>query len=79
MGPKVETKSEGNAGGTHTRSRTVTGTVTPASTSAVITPITTPTPAAPITASQPAYYIQHAPISVHTAKLDTRSFEKIQE
>ncbi|KIJ06694.1 hypothetical protein PAXINDRAFT_91623, partial [Paxillus involutus ATCC 200175] len=79
MGPKVETKSEGNAGGNHTRSRTVTGTVTPASTSAVITPITTPTPAAPITASQPAYYIQHAPISVHTAKLDTRSFEKIQE
>ncbi|KIK75749.1 hypothetical protein PAXRUDRAFT_18731 [Paxillus rubicundulus Ve08.2h10] len=79
MGSKVETKSEGNTGGTHTRSQTATRAVTPASMSTVITPITTPTPAAPITAPQPAYYIQHAPISVHTAKLDMHSFEEIQE
>ncbi|KIK82426.1 hypothetical protein PAXRUDRAFT_804641 [Paxillus rubicundulus Ve08.2h10] len=80
MGPKVEM----NAGGQHARSKTVTAGITTTSdvsTTSSLTSITssiasqlTPTIAVP-----PTHYIQHAPISIHVAKLDTWSFEKIVE
>ncbi|KAF8834968.1 hypothetical protein BDN67DRAFT_1015985 [Paxillus ammoniavirescens] len=38
-----------------------------------------PQPTAPTLVVPPTYYIQHTPISIHAAKLDTRSFEKIAE
>ncbi|KAF8833916.1 hypothetical protein BDN67DRAFT_1017049 [Paxillus ammoniavirescens] len=80
MAPKVENKPEGNAqGGRHVRSKTVTtGTVhiTPTIGTPSVTHIT-PSGGSAHTTS-PAYYIQHAPITIQAAKLDTRSFKKIE-
>ncbi|KAF9218696.1 hypothetical protein BS17DRAFT_770553 [Gyrodon lividus] len=63
MAPKVKTKPDGDVGTAHTHSPMVTSGITPS-------PATVP--AAP---AVPAYYIQHTPISIPAAKLDTRSFE----
>ncbi|KIK76491.1 hypothetical protein PAXRUDRAFT_169787 [Paxillus rubicundulus Ve08.2h10] len=80
MAPKAENKPEGDAqGGHHVCSKTMTtGTVhvtptigTPSAAHA------TPSGGSAHTTS-PAYYIQHAPITIQAAKLNTRSFEKIK-
>ncbi|KAF8838806.1 hypothetical protein BDN67DRAFT_982250 [Paxillus ammoniavirescens] len=81
MGPKAETTS----GGQHVRSKTITAGITPASdvsTTSSLSSIASsigPQPMAPTLAVPPTYYIQHAPISIHAAKLNTWSFEKIAE
>ncbi|KIK75242.1 hypothetical protein PAXRUDRAFT_19167 [Paxillus rubicundulus Ve08.2h10] len=85
MGPKNENKPEGDAqGGRHIRSRTVTtgtthvtppGPATPGA--APVMPVTPSGPQAHA-GTTPTYYIQHAPISIQAAKLDTRTFKKIE-
>ncbi|KAF8835000.1 hypothetical protein BDN67DRAFT_984921 [Paxillus ammoniavirescens] len=84
MGPKVKT----NAGGQHAQSKTVTAGITPTSDISMTSSLTSITssiasqPAsqlAPTIAVPPTYYIQHTHISIHAAKLDTWSFEKIAE
>ncbi|KAF8835001.1 hypothetical protein BDN67DRAFT_984915 [Paxillus ammoniavirescens] len=85
MGPKADNKPEGDTQGEHhVHSRTVTTGTThvtlPGPTTPSVAPVT------PMTLSRtqihsgttPTYYIQHAPISIQAAKLDTRSFEKIE-
>ncbi|KIJ14119.1 hypothetical protein PAXINDRAFT_13033 [Paxillus involutus ATCC 200175] len=81
MGPKAETTT----GSQHAQSKTVTAGITPASdvsTTSSLTSIASsigPQSTAPTLAAPPTYYIQHVPISIHAAKLDTQSFEKIAE
>ncbi|KAF8835304.1 hypothetical protein BDN67DRAFT_984704 [Paxillus ammoniavirescens] len=82
MGPKVKT----NAGGQHAQSKSVTAGITPTSDVSMTSSLTSiassigSQPAsqpAPTIAAPPTYYIQHTPTSIHAAKLDTWSFEKI--
>ncbi|KIK90700.1 hypothetical protein PAXRUDRAFT_151351, partial [Paxillus rubicundulus Ve08.2h10] len=69
----------------HTHSKTVTRGITPTNNTSTVSSLKPqsaiqlqPEPAL-MTAIPPTYYIQHAPISINAAKLNTRSFEKILE
>ncbi|KIK72217.1 hypothetical protein PAXRUDRAFT_22253 [Paxillus rubicundulus Ve08.2h10] len=81
MPPRAESKLAGGAGAMHTRSRTVTSGMTPLLSSPIsplMTMFSISTTHTVMTSVPPAYYIQHAPVSIQTAKLNTQSFEKIE-